>query len=66
MKKQPETSIIQLWLALAHLTAAVIASSIATTHFLAVRYHLHRLGPDEPDGHDYTYAEALRRKEVSR
>lgn len=58
MKKQPESSLIQLWLALAHLTAAVVASSIATTHFLAVRYHLHRLG-DEPEDHDLTYEQAM-------
>ena len=61
MKRQPESSLIQLWLATAHLTAALIASAIAVTHAAAVRYHLHRITPDTPEDHDLTYAQAIER-----
>ena len=66
MKRQPESSLIQLWLATAHLTAAIIASAVATTHALAVIYHLNRVR--EPLDHiadggqmvDLSFADAMR------
>lgn len=66
VKKQPAEPVMQLWLATAHLTAALIASAIAVTHALAVRYHLDRIAGDTPEDHDLSYADALRRKEVSK
>ena len=47
MKRQPAEPIVQLWLATAHLTAAIIASAIAITHAIAVSYHLRRLDADD-------------------
>ena len=67
MKRQPESSLIQLWLATAHLTAALIASSIAVTHYMAVIYHCRRIAGEPFDDieqlaedHDLSFADAMR------
>ena len=56
---------MQLWLATAHMTAAVVASAIATTHALAVLYHLNRMRGDEEAEQlpvDMTYLQAIRHR----
>lgn len=60
--KQPDAPLMQAWLALAHATAALVASSIALTHWLAVLYHVGRLDADPfdtPEDHDLSYEDAI-------
>lgn len=53
---------MQAWLALAHASAAAIATAIAVTHYMAVIYHVRKIDaalfPDTPEDHDLSFEQA--------